>query len=171
MIGTLTQWLSGLPDGRMREQLRAILNPIGDRLSTQCLTTAGLTIKAGASAIVKAATAFYAICNGTLVTKGANTDMAALAGTVTNEAFNVFAFYIDAAGTLTSQMGTEGATLALVGIPPVPEKKACIGLLIINPTGTGNFVGGTTALDDATVVPTALYVNFTSGVDASIKLG
>ena len=25
--------------------------------------------------------------------------------------------------------------------------------------GTGNFVGGTTALDDATVIPTAVYVN------------
>lgn len=89
--------------------------------------------------------------------------MAALAGTVTNAKFNVFAFYVDAAGTLTSAMGTEGATLTAVVFPTVATTKAVIGFVIINPTGTGNFVGGTTALDDATVVPNAVYVN-TPGV-------
>jgi len=34
-----------------------------------------------------------------------------------------------------------------------------IGFAIINPTGTGNFVGGTTPLDDATVVPNAVYID------------
>ena len=31
--------------------------------------------------------------------------------------------------------------------------EVSIGFVIINPTGSGSFVGGTTALDDATVVP------------------
>jgi hypothetical protein len=30
----------------------------------------------------------------------------------------------------------------------------------VHPTGTGNFVGGTTALDDGTVVPNAEYYDF-----------
>ena len=75
---------------------------------------------------------------------------------------------MDSAGTLTSAMGTEGATLAAVVMPPLPEKKACIGFVIINPTGTGNFVGGTTPLDDATVAPGALYVNTIGPFDPTV---
>lgn len=43
--------------------------------------------------------------------------------------------------------------------------------MIINPTGTGDFVGGTTALDDATVVPNAVYLNGNIGpFDPSVRL-
>ena len=141
--------------------LRFLFRKWGMDRSSACLTSAGLAIKAGGSAVVKAGSAFYAIANNVLVTETANTDMAALSGTVTNAKFNVFVFYIDSAGTLTSAMGTEGATLAAVKFPVTPDRKAAIGFVIINPTGTGNFVGGTTALDDATVVPNAAYVNLT----------
>ena len=56
-------------------------------------------------------------------------------------------------------MGVEGATRAAVVFPTVPTNEAVAGFVEINPTGTGNFVGGTTVLDDATVVPNASYVN------------
>lgn len=130
----------------------------------QLLNSGALAIKAGASAIVKIGAAIYATATDAtgavvLVTKAINTDMAALAGTVTNAKFNVYCFFIDSAGTLTTSMGTEGATLATVVFPTFSAAKTCIGFVIINPTGTGNFVGGTTALDDATVVPNAVYVN------------
>ena len=171
MLGTIAQWLAGVNDVRTRRNLQQVLNPIGDRLSTHCLTSAGLAIKAGGSAVVKAGSAFYASAQGVLVTKAANTDMAALSGTVTNAMFNVYAFYIDSAGTLTSAMGTEGATLAAVVMPPVPVGKATIGFVVINPTGTGNVVGGTTPLDDATVVPNAAYVNLVAGFDPTVILG
>ena len=85
--------------------------------------------------------------------------MAALAGTVTNAKFNVFAFTVNAAGTLATRMGVEGATLGGITFPTIPDGEVVIGYVIINPTGTGNFVGGTTVLDDATVVPNAVYVN------------
>lgn len=139
--------------------LRTLFRQVSIADSAYCLTSAGLVIKAGASALAKAGSAFYAIAGGKLVTKTANTDMAALSGTVTNAKFNVFVYYIDSAGNLTSAMGTEGATLAAVVFPLTPEGKAAIGFTIINPTGTGNFVGGTTALDDATVAPNAAYIN------------
>lgn len=142
--------------------LRALFRQISVADSAYCLTSAGLVIKAAASALVKAGTAFYALAGGKAVTKAVNTDMAALSGTVTNAKFNVYVFYVDSAGTLTSSMGTEGATLAAVVFPTTPESKAAIGFTIINPTGTGNFVGGTTALDDVTVAPGALYVNLTA---------
>lgn len=168
---TIRQWLSGIAAFADRAALDKILTPIGDRLSTQSLTSAGLVIKVGGSALVKTgASAFYALVKGKLVTKAAATDMAALAGTVTNAAFNVFCFFIDSAGNLTSAMGVEGATLAAVQFPPIPEGKAMIGLVIINPTGTGNFVGGTTPLDDATVVPNAAYVNTIGSLDPSVLI-
>jgi hypothetical protein len=123
------------------------------------LSTGGLAIKAGGSALVKAATLCKALVDGVLVSIAANTDMAALSGTVTNAKFNVFVFTVDSEGNVYTQMGTEGAALADVIFPEIAADRAVIGFVIINPTGTGNFVGGTTALDDATVVPNAVYVN------------
>lgn len=164
----VNQLLEGFAGNRNREILRTLLNGLADRLSSQTLGSAGLAIKAGASALVKAGTAVSAVANGTLVRIAVNTDMAALSGTVTNLKFNVFAFFVDSAGTLTSAMGIEGATLAAVTFPPTPAGKAMLGFITINPTGTGNFVGGTTALDDATVVPTAVYVNTQGAVDLNI---
>jgi len=139
--------------------LRAALLKIQSASVDFLMSTGGLAIKAGGSALVKAATLCKAFVNGVLVSIAANTDMAALAGTVTNAKFNVFVFYINSAGTVGTAMGTEGATLGAVVFPTVPADSAVIGFVIINPTGTGNFVGGTTALDDATVVPNAVYVN------------
>ena len=142
---------------------------LDDRLKNHCLSSAGLRIKGGsASVTVQAHTAFYAMATGALVTKAADTDMAALSGSVTNAKFNVFCFYIDSAGTLTSAMGTEGASLAAVVFPATPAHKALIGFVVINPTGTGNFVGGTTQLDDGTVVPNAAFVSLTGGWDPRV---
>lgn len=142
-----------------------------DRLKSRMLSTAALVIKAGASALVKTgAAAFHAVANGVLITKAAATDMAALAGSVTNAKFNVYVFFVDSAGTLTSAMGTEGATLAAVVWPAFPAGKTCIGFTVINPTGTGPFVGGTTPIDDATVVPNAVHVSLLGAFDPNTAL-
>lgn len=170
MQETVSRYLAAMQTPGDREALRPLLNALADRLSSQTLTSAGLAIKAGGSAIVKAGSVVYALANGIPVTKAANTDMAALSGTVTNAKFNVFAFYIDSAGTLTSVMGAEGAALANVKFPPTPQGKAMLGFVLINPTGTGGFVGGTTALDDATVVPNAVYVNTQGAFDPNVLL-
>ena len=60
---------------------------------------------------------------------------------------------------------------AAVKWPPLPAGKALVGFVVINPTGTGNFVGGTTALDDATVVPNAAYVSCGGAFDPTILVG
>ncbi len=167
----ISRYLNHLSNPNDAQILRVILNAIADRASTRMLNSAGLVIKAGASALVKTgATASHASVRGILRSIAAATDMAALAGTVVNATFNVYAYFIDAAGTLTSAMGTAGATLAEVKFPVVPTNKAVIGFTIINPTGTGDFVGGTTAIDDATVVPTAVHVSVVGGFDPSIKI-
>lgn len=156
------QAAEGMKEYALRRLFEAVLQGLTllkDRLNSQLLVSGGLVIKGAASALVKAGSAFQAIANGVLVTKTVNTDMAALVGTVTNASFNVYVFFVDSAGVLTSAMGTEGASLAAVVFPTIPANKACIGFIIVNPTGTGDFVGGTTALDDATVIPNVVYVN------------
>jgi hypothetical protein len=170
MLDTITRYLNTISEVRHRAAIAAVVNPIGDRISTQTLTSAGLVIKAGGGVLAKAGAAFYAMVQGKLVTKAINTDMAALSGTVVNATFNVFAFFMDSAGNLTTAMGTAGTTLAGVVFPPIPVGKSCVGFVIINPTGTGNFVGNTTPLDDATVVPNAVYVNTIGAFDPSVLL-
>lgn len=139
------------------------------RFSNRTIGSAGLVIKAGGSAIVKAGTAFHVLVSdgkvGRLRAVAINTDMPALVGTVVNATHNVFAFFIDRTGTLSSSMGVAGASLAAVTFPVVPAGSVCLGYIHVNPTGTGNFVGGTTPLDDATVVPNVVYRNIDGSFD------
>jgi hypothetical protein len=171
MIDTLTRYLSGVASERDRANLRAILAPLADRFSSQMLSNSTLVIKAASSALVKTGAAVsYGTVKGVGIDIPAGTDMAALSGTVTADMFNVYCFFVDSAETLTSAMGTEGATWATVKFPPFPENKTLVGFVRINPTGTGNFVGGTTALDDATVVPNAVYISPVGPFDPSVLL-
>ncbi len=146
-------------DALNQQVIRDLLTKLQSASIDFLLTTGGLAIKAGGGVLVKAATLCKAFVNGVLVSIAANTDMAALAGTVTNAKFNVFVFSMKSDGTLATQMGTEATTLGTVVFPTIPADSAVLGFIIVNPTGTGNFVGGTTALDDATVVPNVVYVN------------
>lgn len=169
MNDTMTHYLTGVAAQLTQRALRAILEPIVDRMSTQPLNSAGLVIHGSASLVAKTgAAAFYASVTGVLVKIAAATDMPALVGTVTNATFGTYAFFVDSAGVVTSAMGTQGATLAAAKLAPIPKGKALVGFIIINPTGTGDFVGGTTTLDDATVVPGALYVSPIGPFDPTI---
>jgi hypothetical protein len=136
----------------------ALFDKLQRVMCNQVLNTGGLAIKAGSSALAKTVNTIYFTIDGAMFSKAA-ADMAAVAGTVTNAKFNVYVFTVTSAGTVGTQMGTEAATLGGVVFPTVADGKAIIGFVIVNPTGTGNFVGGTTALDDGTVVPGAVYVN------------
>jgi len=163
---TLNRWLASVRDAQTAQSLKVIIGPLFDRTSTRMLNTAGLAIKAAGGVLVKTgATDAYALVKGDLVKITSATDMAALAGTVTNGRWNVFCFFIDGVGTKTSAMGQEATTLAGVNFPQFPEGKALIGFIVVNPTGTGNFVGNTTALDDATVIPNTVYLSPVSGFD------
>jgi hypothetical protein len=139
-------------------ELSALFDSLQRSTVNSMLVSGALAIKAGASALAKTAATVYFMVDGLVFSKAAS-DMAALVGTVTNATFNVFLFTVNSAGTLKSYMGTAGATLGAVVFPAFLDGEVPIGFVIINPTGTGNFVGGTTALDDATVVPNAVYVN------------
>jgi hypothetical protein len=168
---SITRICNGLSSKRDARALNLLFASLYADLAAQSNTTTvsgALAIKAGASAVVKTGAIAYYTINGKSYSKAAG-DMAALVGTVTNAKFNVYTFYVDSAGTVTTAMGTEGATLAAVVFPATPANKVMLGYVVINPTGTGNFVGGTTALDDATVVPNAVYVNTVGTSPASLN--
>lgn len=170
--GTLIQNLAAFPGTLLQIAARRVTQALWDRQTSRPLNTAGLVIKAGGSTLAKTgASDCYLLANGILQKITAATDMPALVGTVTNATFNVFCFFIDSAGTKTSQIGIAGTTLAKVKFPQLPQKKALIGFIIINPTGTGDFVGGTTALDDGTVTPNAAYISPTAGFDPYALIG
>lgn len=172
MLDNLTRYLSSIPAVSERWGLRKILIPLYDRQSSLALNSAGLAIHGSASALVKTGAAdCYLIANGIPVKIAAATDLPALVGTVATATFNVFCFFVDSGGTKTVAMGTAGTTLAKMVFPPFPSLKALIGFIIVAPTGTGSFVGGTTALDDATVVPAVVYVNPVGGFDPTVLIG
>jgi hypothetical protein len=125
-------------------------------VTAQLLSTGALAIGT-AKAKVLIANTIYCFIEGVLVKK--TTAEIVLAGTVTNAKFNVYVLSISAAGTVSAQMGTEAATIGGVVFPTIADGNAVIGFVIVNPTGTGNFVGATTELDDATVAPNAVYIN------------
>lgn len=162
---TMRRWLEGVKDAKTQFSLIRLFYPLFDRESSTPLTSAGLLIS-GTATLAKIGSAdFYALASGVLVKIAAATNMPALVGTVVNGTFNVFCFFVDSAGNKTVAMGTAASTLAGVAFPQFPEGKSLIGFLIINPTGTGNFVGGTTALNDGTVIPNTVYVSPTGGFD------
>lgn len=139
------------------EDIRSALEKLQINAVDMLLNTGGLAIGSSAKAKVLIANTIYAMIDGVLVKK--TTAEIALSGTVTNAKFNVFVLSMNASGTVTATMGTEGATIGAVVFPAVPDDQVVLGFVIVNPTGTGNFVGGTTELGDATVVPNAVYVN------------
>jgi hypothetical protein len=168
MRDTVTAFLSAITADAWRRAVRAVVFPVADKYSSCALNSAGLVIKAGGSTLAKTgASDFYAVANGILVKIAAATDMPALTGlTITQAKFNVICFLVDAAGTVTAAMGSEGTAIANVKFPQLPEKKALIGFLLITNAG-GTFTGGTTALDTATTV----YVNANGPFDPTILLG
>lgn len=163
MLDTMTRYLAGVASERDRANLRAILLPLVDRYSSQALTSAGLVIKTGGSALAKTgSTTFIGVASGVPVSIAGGTDMPALTGTITADYYNCYCFFIDSGGTVTSLQGTEGATLAAMKFPPFPQGQALVGLLVI--TYGSTFTGGTTPLDTATTV----YVSPVGAFDPSV---
>lgn len=160
MLEPIIQRLSAIGDPRVANELYTLLKPIVERFRTSVHSTAGLVIKTGGSALAKtgAAVCHYSV-KGKNRSIAAGVDMTALSGTVVAATHNIYVFTVDSAGTVFTTMGTAGATAVAVTWPKLNFEHAILGYIKINPTGTGNFVGGTTALDDGTVAPNALYIS------------
>jgi hypothetical protein len=160
------RYLAGLSAPKDSSVLQRLFSALGDRYSSQPLTSAGLVINAGGALIAKTgAAAFYAVAQGVLVTIGAGTAMPALTGiNFTSGQYTVACFFVDSGGTVTVAGGTPGATLGAVKFPQFPVGKALVGFLII--TYASAFTGGTTPLDTATTV----YVSPLGPFDPTVLL-
>lgn len=156
----LTQRLNQIPDMSTRRNLQLVMENVYKRLGNFAIQGAALAIGTTKPKLTSG-TAWYGMVGGVLVKKAATTDLITLttASNCTNAKFNVTVFTINSSGTITNRAGTEGASLATITWPTLPSTEAVFGILIVNPTGTGNFVGGTTDLDDGTVQPNAVYLN------------
>lgn len=142
------------------QNLRGVLEELQGAAVDVCMTDPGLAIGTSANTSVKIANTVYANIAGVMVKKTtAEVALTATTHNVTADLFRIFALTLNADGDVTVTAGTEGASLTLATWPTIPSDEAIIGFLIINPTGTGNFVAATTALDDATVVPNAVYID------------
>ena len=139
-------------------ELEALFDKLQRPLSTFIFNSPGLAIGTSKPKVLIANTV-YAYIEGVLAKKTTAEVVLTTANNVANAKFNVIVLTINSAGTVTPRSGTEASTIGGVVFPTVPTTEAAIGFVIINPTGTGGFVGGTTDLDDATVVPNAVYVN------------
>jgi hypothetical protein len=167
------------PGTAVRDGL-GVLNGLVAAFFSVALQSAGLVITGAGSTLAKVGTAFRytAIPSGNLEASpvlglvAAATNVAAFVGSVTNGKFNVFVHTVadDGTGvqTMRTYMGTEGATRAAVLFPAIPANEVPFGMTEIHPTGAGNFVGGTTALDDAGVVPNASFVSLTEQMGAML---
>lgn len=137
-------------------ELSGLFDKLQRNLVNKILQKGTLAIHGSASTLVKTTTTVYAMID-TVIVKLAAADLTALAGTVTHGTFNVFVFTLNASGTVKVYMGTAGTTLASVVFPTTPDGEVPFGFILVNPTGTGDFVGGTSVLDDATIVPNVVY--------------
>lgn len=139
-----------------QEGADVILGKVQSALTDRNFSSGGLTLGSSSKPKLKLANTIYTLSNGVLVKT--TTAEYVVAGTVTNAKFNVYVLYV-VGSTFAVAMGTEGASLATIVFPTLPANAAIVGLAIVNPTGTGNFVGGTTDFDDGTVVPNAVYID------------
>ena len=153
MMFNLSHRLISMADRAAALDLFKFLEPLTNRYKSVTLSTAGFVIKAGGGVLVKTGAAVtHYIANGVKGRIAAATDMPALTGyVVANATFNVFVFTVSSAGTTYVQMGTAGATEAAMKFPLLDQKRAILGMIIVNPAGTGDFTGNSTALDDVTV--------------------
>lgn len=147
--------------------MRSALDEIQRNFVDYTLTSAGLAIGTAKAKILIANTV-YASIGGALVKKTTAEITLTTANNVANAKFNVIVLTMNASGTVTATNGTAGDTLGAVVFPAVPADQVVLGFVIINPTGTGGFVGGTTELDDGTVVPNAVYINTLSPFNMNI---
>ena len=145
--------------GMSHNDLRTALQKFQVTLGNVCLNSAGLAIGTGSKKKVKIANTTYTLHDGVLAAKTTAEVTLTTANNVANAKFAVIVLSIDSSGTVTPTNSADAASLGAVVFPAVPSGNTVIGFVIINPTGTGGFVGGTTDLDDATVVPNAVYVN------------
>lgn len=128
-------------------------------LGNICLTDVGSAIGSTKQKAKTAAAATYLI-GGAFKTKNATDNLWTLTGfDCENGNYNKCLLCLDADGAAQIAAGTEAAAAADVVLPALPAAYAVVAMVQVHPDGTGDFTGGTTALDDGTVSPNATFTD------------
>jgi regulator of replication initiation timing len=139
---------------------RTEANRIRTGLINMTLTDAAIAIGTTKTKIKTVTNPISYIIGGTFYSKAATDDFWVLTGfDCANAMFNKCLLCIDSSGNMQIAAGTEAASAGAVVLPAIPASYAVVGMVQVNPTGTGDFTGGTTELDDGTVVPNATYTD------------
>lgn len=142
------------------EDIRSALTKLQTNAVDLVMSSAGLAIGSSSKAKVKIVNTFYYMIDGVMYSKStAEVAFTATTHDVANAKFAAFVYSIDKDGTVTVTKSADAASLGAIVFPTVPAANVIFGVVIINPTGTGAFDASTTELDDATVVPNAVYIN------------
>jgi len=134
-------------------------------LYAQCFTDVAVAIATLAPQIQTVAAAVFTVA-GVFYGLAATDNYWDLTGfNVTNGMYNLCLLCIDDAAAMQIGIGTEAALLADVVLPDTPADSCVVAMVEVNPTGVGNFVGGTSDLDDAGIVPNAVYTDLSGHPD------
>lgn len=172
MKNTIMKFLNNVRDGSSRFAIQRVVNPLADRYGACMLGSAGIIISGAAAVTAKTgAVAVLALANNSIaaatVSIAASTVLTPVGTTLINT-FNVYVFYVDNAGVITTSMGTPATTLGAVVWPLTPIGKAIVGGFTVNPT-SASFVAGTTALDAAAT--NVVYFSPTGAFDPTVLTG
>lgn len=124
------------------------------------ITAPTLAMEAGAKKTAKSSTAFKVVAGGVVQAKSADQAMSVLAGTLAAGKYALWAFYIDAAGTITTSTKTADQTSAAAAVaakPAIPADKVELGYIVVHNGTAGNFTANATLLDATDV--TVTYVS------------
>lgn len=134
-------------------------------LYAQCQIHGAIAIATLAPQIQTVAASQYSVA-GVMYDLAATDNFWDLTGfNVTNALYNICLLAVDDAGNDQIGIGTEAALLANVVLADTPADSCVIAMVEVNPTGAGNFVGGTSDLDDAGIVPNAVYTDLSGHPD------
>lgn len=148
-----------------QQGVTTLLGKLQSALVDRNFVSGGITLGSSSKAKLKLANTIYTMSDGVLVKT--TTAEYVVSGTIVNATHNVYVLYV-VGSTFAVAMGTAGATLATVVFPTLPANAAVVGFAYVNPTGTGNFVGGTTEFDDGTVTPNAVYFDVVGAFNPNV---
>ena len=147
--------------------LGLLFSDLWAQMRSGAMASAGLAINGAGNAQFKTVNLIDVLVNGVLVSLAANTASGALAGTILQNNFGGWVYYVNASGAVVTQFMNQAATLAGVTWPATQAGYTPIGYVRLNPT-TAAFIGGTTALDAAST--NAVYGNFVGPFDPGSSL-
>lgn len=173
-FNNMTRWLQQFASYPWAWMLRKLLLPLYDRQSSVFLSPAsgaGLVISgAGATTAKVGGTNLLVLANGIFVSIAAATVLPVLAGTIPQNTFGGWCFFVDQGGALSSLFMNPSTanSITTMGFPQFPMGKTFLGFVYLNPT-TAPFIGGTTLLDAANT--NAVYVSPSEGFDPYCLIG